>query len=84
MDNPEGRDLTVDAVVDPEGNDKRLLKESEPKLPADTAFDVDDRTEGRVYASRIHWKMGNRRMGCSLVATVLRRWIRQWLRRIGP
>jgi hypothetical protein len=51
-DNPEGTDLTVDAVVDPD--DKRLLEESVPELPrvplpeADTAFDVEDGSEGIV------------------------------------
>jgi hypothetical protein len=30
VDNTEGRDLTVDAVVDPEGDDKRVLMESVP------------------------------------------------------
>jgi hypothetical protein len=53
-DNPEGRDLTVDAVVDPDRDDKRLLEESVPELPtvplpeADTAFDVDNGIEGIV------------------------------------
>jgi len=47
MDCPAGGDLTADAVIDPDGDDTRMLEESVPELPtllagADKAFDVDD------------------------------------------
>ena len=52
-DDTEGRDLTVNAAVDPEGDDKRVFEESVPQLlavslPGDTAFDVDGGIEGIV------------------------------------
>ena len=52
-DDTEGRDLTVNAAVDPEGDDKRVFEESVPQLLAvslagDTAFDVDGGIEGIV------------------------------------
>jgi hypothetical protein len=52
-DDTEGRDLTANAVVDPEGDDKRVFEESVPQLltvslPGDTAFDVDGGIEGIV------------------------------------
>jgi hypothetical protein len=53
VDSTAGRDLTVDAVVDPDG-DKRVFEVSVPELPtvplpeADTGFNVDGGTEGFV------------------------------------
>jgi hypothetical protein len=63
VDNPEGRDLTVDAVVDPEWDDKKLLEESVPKLPTvplpevDTAFNVDDGTK-EIVSVRVESPLG--------------------------
>lgn len=48
-DNTEGRDLTVDAVIDPEGDEESAPPLATVPLPeADTAFDVDDGIEGIV------------------------------------